>query len=75
MCLAIPAMIVSVEDRYAYTETMGIKKKVNVQLIDAPVSGDYVLIHAGFAIEKIDADYFTFLNDALKEIGEGLRDE
>ena len=75
MCLAIPAMIVSVQDRYAFTETMGIRKKVNIQLIDAPHAGDYVLIHAGFAIEKIDADYYTFLNEALQKIGEGLRDE
>ncbi|MBN7773967.1 HypC/HybG/HupF family hydrogenase formation chaperone [Clostridium aminobutyricum] len=71
MCLAIPAMITSVRDNYADAETMGIKKKINIQLIDSPLPGDYVLIHAGFAIEKIDAAYYGFLNKTFQEMIEG----
>lgn len=68
MCLAVPAKIISVQDKYAYAETMGIRQKINIQLIDAPMPGDHILIHAGFAIEKIDDSRFVFLNDALYEM-------
>ncbi len=65
MCLAVPAKIISVHDKYAYAETMGIRQKINVQLIVDPLPGDHVLIHAGFAIEKIDDSHYVFLNDVL----------
>jgi len=71
MCLAIPAKIISVADPSAWIETMGIRKKINIQLIDAPACGDYVLIHAGFAIEKIDREYYDFLNETYKEDSNG----
>lgn len=65
MCLAVPAKIISINDKYAYAEIMGIRQKINVQLIDNPIPGDHVLIHAGFAIEKIDESLNIFLNDVL----------
>lgn len=54
MCLAVPAKIITVDNIHAWTETMGVGQKVNIQLIDSPMVGDYILVHAGFAIEKID---------------------
>jgi hydrogenase expression/formation protein HypC len=75
MCLAIPAMITSVQDKYAYAETMGIRQKINIQLIESALPGDHVLIHAGFAIEKIDADYYRFLDETLHEMAEGNSNE
>jgi len=68
MCLAVPAMITSVNDKYAYAETMGIKQKINIQLIESLLPGDHVLIHAGFAIEKIDKNYFKLLDETLREM-------
>lgn len=68
MCLAVPAMIVSIHNTHAWVKTMGVRQKINIQLIPPPMVGEYVLIHAGFAIEKIDADYFSFLRDALYEM-------
>lgn len=47
---------------------MGIRQKINIQLIENPMVGDYVLLHAGFAIEKIDENEYTFLNNTLGEI-------
>ncbi len=67
MCLAVPAEIISVDVPFAAVKIKELKKKVNVQLIEDPQVGDYVLIHAGFAIQKISEDYFSFLNEFLLE--------
>ncbi len=75
MCLAVPARIVSIEKLHAWAETMGVRQRVNIHLIDSPVPGDYILVHAGFAIEKIDSEQFRFLNDTLYEMPEGTENE
>lgn len=75
MCLAVPARIVSIDEIHAWAETMGVRQKVNIQLIDSPVPGDCILVHAGFAIEKIDSVYFNFLNETLYEMLEGTVNE
>lgn len=70
MCLAVPARIASIDDpeeKYAYAEMNGIRQKINIQLIDSPEIGDHVLIHAGFAIEKIEEEHFDFLYEYLFE--------
>ncbi|MCR4941355.1 MAG: HypC/HybG/HupF family hydrogenase formation chaperone [Campylobacter sp.] len=56
MCLSIPSKVVQIdEDNVAVVETLGVKRKVCLDLIAEPVSvGEYVLIHVGFAMEKID---------------------
>ncbi|MCR6546597.1 HypC/HybG/HupF family hydrogenase formation chaperone [Dehalobacterium formicoaceticum] len=71
MCLAVPARIVKIDERHAWAETKGVGQRINIQLIDAPIPGDYILVHAGFAIEKIDVEYFRFLNETLDEMLEG----
>ncbi len=63
MCLAVPAQIVSIDDKYGYIKSMGVEGKVNIGLIENPEVGSYVLIHGGFAIQKIDQSYFNYLND------------
>lgn len=68
MCLAIPTKITSVQGNYAYADTMGIRQKINIQLIENPMPGDFVLLHAGFAIEKIDQREYMFLNNTLNEM-------
>ena len=57
MCLAIPSKVVTVhQDEQAVTvDTMGVKRKVSSHLIADPLEiGDYVLIHIGFVMNKID---------------------
>lgn len=75
MCLAVPARIITIDEIHAWAETMGVRQRVNIQLIDSPIPGDYILVHAGFAIEKIDPEYFKFLNEALYEILEDTENE
>ena len=52
MCLAVPAKIVELEGSEAIVEIEGVRRKSNVFLIKDPKIGDYVLLHAGFAIQK-----------------------
>lgn len=52
MCLAIPAKIVSIEGGEAMAEIQGVLRKIIISLVADPRVGDYVLIHAGFAIRK-----------------------
>ncbi|OFI07121.1 hydrogenase isoenzymes formation protein HypC [Clostridium acetireducens DSM 10703] len=54
MCIAVPVKVLSVYENEALIEFSGIKKKVNTSLIDNLKVGDYVLLHAGCAIEKVD---------------------
>jgi len=54
MCLAIPAKVVSVEEDKAKVDFgEGVLREVNVALVNAKI-GDYVLVHAGYAIQVLD---------------------
>jgi hydrogenase expression/formation protein HypC len=52
MCLAIPAKIVELEGESAVVEINGVRRAANVAFIENPQVGDYVLLHAGFGIQK-----------------------
>jgi len=54
MCYAIPAKILTITDDTATVDYGGVIKKVNIRLTNSVKIGDYILIHAGFAIEKLD---------------------
>ena len=69
MCLAIPAKIVSINGEEAVAEIQGVRRKIIVSLINQPRIGDYVLIHAGFAIKKWSEEDVREFNDILKEMG------
>ncbi|MEA3418760.1 MAG: HypC/HybG/HupF family hydrogenase formation chaperone [Campylobacterota bacterium] len=58
MCLSIPSKIVEIdEDNIATVDTMGIKRQVSLDLMPDEVGiGDYILIHVGFAMSKIDEE-------------------
>lgn len=75
MCLAVPARVVNIDDMHAWVETMGVRQRVNIQLIDSPLPGDCVLVHAGFAIEKIDPEHYRFINDVLYKMLEGTEND
>lgn len=58
MCLSIPSKVVEIsEENMATVDTMGVKRKVTLDLISEKVEvGDYVLIHVGFAMSKISKE-------------------
>lgn len=55
MCLAVPAQIVEmIGDGLARCDMNGVKKEINVSLIADPQVGDWVIVHVGFALNRID---------------------
>jgi len=58
MCLAVPARVISLDaaSDMAVVELDGIRKEASTVLLDEVNIGDYVLLHVGFALERIDAD-------------------
>ncbi len=54
MCLAIPARVISIEDDMATIDLEGTRRRVSLLLQDEVEVGDYVIVHAGFVIHKID---------------------
>ena len=56
MCLAIPAKIMNVEDGMGTVDMAGVQKKVSLILLEDAQVGDYIIVHAGFGIHKIDEE-------------------
>jgi len=57
MCLAIPSKIISIEDSKAVIDVYGAQRNISLMLLQDEVRiGDYVLVHAGFAIQKLQED-------------------
>ncbi|MGZ0017991.1 HypC/HybG/HupF family hydrogenase formation chaperone [Nitrosomonas sp. wSCUT-2] len=55
MCLAIPAYIEQLTDgNRAIVNISGIRKEISLELVDDVVPGDYVVVHVGFALQKLD---------------------
>ena len=80
MCLGIPGRVVAVEDRERLTarvEVSGVRRSVNVLCVledGAPPEscvGAWVLVHAGFALARIDAEEAARILDLLDELGDG----
>jgi hydrogenase expression/formation protein HypC len=55
MCLAIPMRIVEIEEFTGVAEVDGVSRKVRLDLLPEVLLGDYVLVHAGLAIARVDA--------------------
>ncbi|HUO95867.1 MAG TPA: HypC/HybG/HupF family hydrogenase formation chaperone [Steroidobacteraceae bacterium] len=57
MCLAIPARIVRLDaDEQALVDVGGIQKKISVALVDGLTVGEYVIVHVGYALARLDPD-------------------
>jgi hydrogenase expression/formation protein HypC len=62
--------IVNIDGTKGVVEVSGVRKEVNLMLIDNPKIDEYVLIHAGFAIEKLDEEEAKETMELIKEIAE-----
>ena len=69
MCLAIPARIERIEDDRAEVDIRGLKKTIGLALMPHAAVGDFVLVHAGFAIQSIDPDEAEQTYRLLEETG------
>lgn len=71
MCLAIPGKVVEREEgNLATVDILGVTREVSLDLTPSAKPGDYVLIHAGFAIEVMDPEYAQETIDLIKEMPE-----
>lgn len=68
MCLAVPAKIIKIEGDTAVIEINGVRRSGNVSLIQDPEIGDYVLLHAGFAIQKWSEEDVREFNAITEEM-------
>lgn len=73
MCLAVPGSIVAVKDKLATVEVRGVKRDVSLMLLPEAKEGDYVLIHAGFAIRQIDKKAAEEADGLWREMAGGER--
>lgn len=56
MCLAIPMKLTRIEGDKGIAELSGVKKEVSLKLLEEVKLGDYLIIHAGFAIQRLDEE-------------------
>lgn len=54
MCLAIPSKIIEINDNMGVIDVVGVRRETSLLLVENPQVGDWVIVHAGFAIQKID---------------------
>lgn len=72
MCLAVPLKLIEIDGKNAVGEAMGMRRKLRVDFIEAPKVGDYVMVHAGFAIEKLAEEQALLDLEAWEEVNDAL---
>ncbi len=76
MCLGIPVQLIEVENtNVGKVEIGGIRRRINLALLNNVKTGDYVLLHAGFAITKVDKEEAEETISLLNELAKKLEDE
>ncbi len=75
VCLAVPARVIEIEGRKARADVLGNVRKADLTLIPDVEVGDYVLIHAGFAIQKLEPEDAEETLGLFREMGEALGEE
>ena len=72
MCLAVPLKLIEINGNNAVGESMGMQRKLRVDFIPEPRIGDYVIVHAGFAIERLPEKQALEDSEAWEEIKDVL---
>jgi hydrogenase expression/formation protein HypC len=71
MCLAIPSKVVEIRDKMATIDLSGVRREVSLLLLSEEAAvGDYVLVHAGFAIQRIDPEAAEEALRLIREIAQ-----
>ena len=72
MCLAIPSRITKIENNMATIDVEGVQREASLLLLEDAQIGDYVIVHAGFAIQKLDEaaaqETLDLLRDAIAAV-------
>ena len=72
MCLAIPLELVEINGNTAIGEAMGMRREIRVDFVEEPKIGDFVIVHAGFAIERLPEGQAREDLDAWEEVRHAL---
>ena len=72
MCLAVPLKIVEINGQDAVGARDGIRRPIRLDFIKEPKLGDYVMVHAGFAIERVEPEKAQLSQDLAREVEEEL---
>lgn len=72
MCLAVPLKLIEINGKTATGEAMGMKREVRVDFIPDPKIGDFVIVHAGFAIERLPEQQAMDDLEAWEEVSNAL---
>ncbi len=78
MCLAVPAKVVDLTgDDLAVVDLAGVRKEISLALVDSVALGDFVIVHVGYALQKLDPDEAARTLALFAELGdlEALREE
>ena len=73
MCLAVPLKILSIEGNKARAEAGGVAREIRVDFQPGVAVGDFVIVHAGFAIERLDPEEARLDLEAWEEVEDALR--
>lgn len=68
MCLAVPMKIKVIKGEFAEAQAGGLGRTVNIQMLPGLKPGDYVMVHAGFAIERVNPEKAKETLDIIDEI-------
>lgn len=69
MCVGIPMKLIAIEGELGTVEASGVEREIGLALLEHPRIGDYVLVHAGYAIEQIDPEEAQATLALLREAG------
>lgn len=75
MCLSVPAEVLEIEGNRAKVSVGGATYFAGLHLVEDIEIGDYILLHSGYAIQKIDAEEAAITLELLKEASEKLQEQ
>ena len=73
MCLAVPMKVVELDPPLAVVEVEGIRREIRADFLPELALGDYVLVHAGLAIERVDPDEAEETLRLMRELSDEIR--
>jgi hydrogenase expression/formation protein HypC len=75
MCVAVPMKVRSIEGPMCTAEIGGVSRQVSVLMMPEVKVGDYIIVHAGYAIERLDEDEALRTLELFRQLGELMGDE
>ena len=72
MCLGIPGRVIKIEKNVAKVDVGGLLRDISIELCPEVSVGEYVLIHTGFAIQKVDEEEANETLDLLRKMAEAI---